>query len=77
MTDKMPFNFLWVGLVHLLFPRARIVHCKRNPVDTCLSIYSTQFAQNWGFASDWKDLASYYRQYLRLMDHWRAVLPSD
>ena len=77
VTDKMPFNFLWVGLVHLLFPRARIVHCKRNPVDTCLSIYSTQFAQNWGFASDRKDLASYYRQYLRLMDHWRAVLPSD
>jgi tetratricopeptide (TPR) repeat protein len=77
VTDKMPFNFLWVGLVHLLFPGARIVHCKRNPVDTCLSIYSTQFAQNWGFASDRADLAAYYRQYLRLMDHWRAALPSD
>ena len=40
VTDKMPFNFLWVGLVHLLLPRARVVHCRRNPIDTCLSIYS-------------------------------------
>ena len=48
VTDKMPFNFLWIGLVHILFPRARIVHCRRNPVDTCLSIYSTLFAQQLG-----------------------------
>lgn len=75
VTDKMPFNFLWIGLVHLLLPRARFVHCRRNPIDTCLSIYSIQFAQNWGFASDRAELAAYYRQYLRLMDHWRAVLP--
>jgi Flp pilus assembly protein TadD len=75
VTDKMPFNFLWVGLFHLLFPRARVVHCRRHPVDTCLSIYTTLFAQHWGFASDRGDLASYYRQYARLMDHWRAVLP--
>jgi tetratricopeptide (TPR) repeat protein len=77
VTDKMPFNFLWVGIVHLLLPRARIVHCRRDPIDTCLSIYQTQFAQSWGFASDRGDLAAYYRQYLRLMDHWRAVLPAD
>ncbi len=77
VTDKMPFNFLWVGLVHLLLPRARVVHCRRNPIDTCLSIYQTQFAQNWSFASDRGDLVSYYRQYLRLMEHWRAVLPPD
>jgi tetratricopeptide (TPR) repeat protein len=77
VTDKMPFNFLWIGLVHRLLPRARVVHCRRNPVDTCLSVYTTQFAQSWGFASDRADLASYYRQYLRLMEHWRAVLPPD
>ena len=47
VTDKMPFNFLWIGLVHLLLPDARIVHCRRNPVDTCLSIYTTHFASNW------------------------------
>jgi len=77
VTDKMPFNFLWVGLVHLLFPRARIVHCRRNPIDTCLSIYFTQFSQSWGYASERGDLVFYYRQYQRLMDHWRAVLPPD
>jgi hypothetical protein len=73
----MPFNFLWIGLVRLLFPNARFIHCRRNPIDTCLSIYSTQFTQSWGYASDRGDLAFYYRQYLRLMEHWRAVLPSD
>jgi tetratricopeptide (TPR) repeat protein len=77
VTDKMPFNFLWVGLVHVLLPKARIVHCRRNPVDTCLSIYSTYFAEHWGFASDRGDLAAYYRQYARLMDHWRTVIPAD
>lgn len=77
VTDKMPFNFLWLGLVHQLLPRARIVHCRRNPVDACLSIYQTQFTQSWSFASDRSDLATYYRQYLRLMDHWRAVLPPE
>jgi tetratricopeptide (TPR) repeat protein len=77
VTDKMPFNFLWIGVAHLLLPRARVIHCRRNPIDTCLSIYQTQFAQHWGFASDRADLAAYYRQYLRLMEHWRAVLPAD
>lgn len=77
VTDKMPFNFLWLGLVRLLFPRARIVHCRRGPVDTCLSIYQTQFSQSWGFASDRGDLVRYYGQYLRLMEHWRAVIPTD
>jgi adenylyl-sulfate kinase len=76
VTDKMPFNFLWVGLVHVLLPKARFVHCRRNPLDTCLSIYSTYFAQHWGFTSDRRDLAAYYRQYARLTDHWRAVLPA-
>ena len=77
VTDKMPFNFLWIGLVHLLLPRARIIHCRRNPVATCLSIYQTQFTEAWGFAGDRGDLVAYYREYLRLMDHWRAVLPPD
>ena len=77
VTDKMPFNFLWIGLVHLLLPRARIIHCRRTPIDTCLSIYQTQFTDNWGFAGDRGDLVAYYRQYQRLMDHWRGVLPAD
>jgi tetratricopeptide (TPR) repeat protein len=76
-TDKMPFNFFWVGLVHLLFPRARIVSSRRNPLDTCLSLYTTGFTADWGFASTTGDLASYYRLYERLMHHWRTVIPSD
>jgi tetratricopeptide (TPR) repeat protein len=75
ITDKMPFNFLWIGLIHLLLPNARFVHVRRNPVDTCLSIYANQFAQDWPFASDRSDLASYYRQYVRSMEHWRSSLP--
>ena len=77
VTDKMPFNFYWMGLVHVLLPKARIVHCRRNPIDTCLSIYTTHFTENWGYASHRGDLAFFYRQYLRLMDHWRAVLPPE
>jgi hypothetical protein len=76
-TDKMPFNFFWLGLVHRLFPRARFVHCRRHPVDTCLSIYTTQFGVSWPFASSRADLALYYRLYARLMDHWRAVIPPE
>jgi tetratricopeptide (TPR) repeat protein len=77
VTDKQPFNLLWLGLIHLLLPRARIVQCRRHPVDTCLSIYFTYFQQVIAFATDKADLAEAYQQYARLMDHWRAVLPPD
>jgi hypothetical protein len=76
-TDKMPFNFFWVGLVHLLLPKARFVFSLRNPVDTCLSIYTTPLRASLGFPSSLGDLAWYYRLHLRLLDHWRAVLPPD
>ena len=77
VTDKMPFNFLWLGLIHLNFPNARVVHCRRDPIDTCLSIYTNHFSTRWEFSADRGDLVFYYRQYLRLMDHWRSVLPPD
>ncbi len=77
VTDKMPFNFFAIGLIRLLFPRARIIHCRRHPIDTCLSIYSTLFASPFAWASDRDDLAFYYRQYERLMAHWQTVLPAD
>lgn len=77
VTDKMPFNFLWAGLIHLALPNARIVHCRRDPVDTCLSIYFTRFATRQEFAYDRGDLVFYYRQYQRIMEHWRSVLPED
>ena len=77
VTDKMPFNFLWAGPIHLVFPRAVIVHCRRNPLDTCLSVFSTDFAPRPDFSTDRDDLLFYYRQYLRLMAHWRTVLPRE
>jgi tetratricopeptide (TPR) repeat protein len=77
ITDKQPFNLLFLGIIHLLLPKARIVQCRRHPVDTCLSIYFTYFKQAIAFATDKADLADAYQQYARLMDHWRAVLPPD
>ncbi len=63
VTDKLPFNFLRLGLIHLLLPRARIIHCRRNPIDTCLSIYSLQFRARMDFAASKSNLAFVYRQY--------------
>jgi tetratricopeptide (TPR) repeat protein len=77
VTDKMPANFTWIGLIHLIFPKARIIHCKRNPIDICLSIYSTYFTARMDFAADRGDLVFFYRQYERLMEHWRSVLPPE
>ena len=76
VTDKNPYNYVWIGLIHLIFPRARIIHCRRHPLDTCISIYTTLFGAQTDFAGDRSDLVFYYRQYLRLMAHWRAVLPA-
>ncbi|HEX8794741.1 MAG TPA: sulfotransferase [Polyangiaceae bacterium] len=77
VTDKMPLNFFWVGLVHLLFPKARFVFSLRDPLDTCLSIYATPLRASLGFTSALGDLAWYYGLHERLLDHWRAVLPAD
>jgi tetratricopeptide (TPR) repeat protein len=77
VTDKMPDNFRLIGLFHLMFPKGRIVHCRRNPADTCLSIYVTPFRKPISFAHDPELIRDYYREYLRLMAHWEQVLPSE
>jgi tetratricopeptide (TPR) repeat protein len=77
VVDKDPFNFLWAGAIHLAFPRALIIHCRRDPIDTCLSVFSTYFRWRPDFATGRDDLVFYYRQYLRLMAHWRATLPAE
>ncbi|MEX1109344.1 MAG: tetratricopeptide repeat protein [Dongiaceae bacterium] len=74
VTDKMPHNFLQLGLIQVLFPNARIVHCRRNPVDTCVSCFMNEFAESHGYSRDLGYLARYYRAYDRLMAHWRTVL---
>jgi hypothetical protein len=77
VVDKMPTNFLSLGLIHAALPRARIIHMRRNPVDTCLSIYFQHFEAANTYANDLEDLAHYYREYRRLMRHWRAALTAD
>jgi tetratricopeptide (TPR) repeat protein len=76
VVDKMPANFLYAGLIHAVFPRARIIHLRRHPIDTCLSIYFQNFLNAPAFCNDLEHLAHYYREYVRITDHWRAVLPA-
>src|SRR5262245_59358707 len=71
----MPLNFLGLGFIATLFPRARIVHCRRDPVDTCLSCYFRDFTASFTFKYNLDHLGTYYREYERLMEHWRRVLP--
>ena len=72
-TDKMPGNFLHIGLIRVLLPNATIIHCARDPVDTCLSCFRNYFAGFHSFAYDLEDLGTYYCLYQKLMDHWRSV----
>ena len=74
IVDKLPSNFLYAGLIHLMFPRARIVHTRRDPLDTCFSCYQTLFSGRQDFAYEVTELARYYRAYDRLSGHWRSVL---
>jgi tetratricopeptide (TPR) repeat protein len=76
VVDKMTINFLHLGLIAVLFPKARIIHCRRDPRDTCLSCFFHNFASTGlNFTFSLQDLGCYYQQYERLMDHWRKVLP--
>jgi tetratricopeptide (TPR) repeat protein len=77
VTEKMPFNFLWAGLIHLAFPRAIIIHCRRAAVDTAVSIHQTHFHPSLAFPTGGPELVAYFRDYQRLIDHWRRVLPAD
>jgi len=75
IVDKMPDNFLSVGLIRLIIPNARIIHTMRDPIDTCVSCYSKLFAEGLHYTYDPGELGRYYRHYRDLMDHWRSVLP--
>ncbi len=74
-VDKAPFNFLCLGLIRLVFPKARIVHCRRDPRDTCLSIFFTNFAEHRSFTTRLADIGAYYACYKRLMEQWRQLFP--
>ena len=75
ITDKLPGNFLFIGLIHLILPKAKIIHMRRDPLDTCLSIYNTLFAHLHYYAYDMRELAQFYQLYSGLMKHWDQVLP--
>lgn len=75
-TDKLPMNFMMIGLIRFALPNARIVHCVRDPRATCLSIYKQSFStENYRFAYDLRTIAQFHKLYQRLMDHWRQVFP--
>ncbi|MDH5570789.1 MAG: sulfotransferase [Gammaproteobacteria bacterium] len=74
VIDKMPNNFIQIGLISLLFPNARIIHCLRNPLDNCLSIYFQNFIWSHDYAVNLSDIGFYYNEHNRLMKHWKEVL---
>jgi len=73
-TDKMPHNFLYLGLIRMAFPKARIIHCRRNPIDVCLGIYRQILGGSHHYAYDQRTLVRYYHAYERLMAHWQRVM---
>jgi tetratricopeptide (TPR) repeat protein len=74
VTDKMPVNFMHLGFIDLLFPNAHVIHCQRDPLDTCLSCYFQSFSGEHPYAYSLSDLGKYYRLYRKLMEHWKKVL---
>lgn len=77
VTDKRPDNFVYIGLIKTLFPDAKIVHTVRNPLDNCLSIFFLHLDQRMSYALDLRDIGHHYRQYLRLMAHWKRLYGDD
>jgi tetratricopeptide (TPR) repeat protein len=75
VTDKMPANYYYAGLIHLALPNSVIIHCRRDPADTCVSCFSMLFAREQTHTYDLAELGRYYRRYQDLMSHWHHVLP--
>ena len=77
VTDKFPINFKWIGMIQLMFPKSKIVHCTRNSKDTCLSIFKNYFVnKKLNFAYDLDELVEYYNQYFNLMKYWKTIFPN-
>lgn len=76
VVDKAPFNSDHLGIIHAVFPHARMIYVRRDPIDTCLSCYFQKLTPTLNFTMDLSELAHYYREHYRLIEHWRAVLPA-
>ncbi len=75
VVDKSPFNSEHLGIIHSVFPKARVIYLRRDPIDTCLSCFFQDFPPLLNFTLDLSDLAHFYRNHHRLMEHWRSALP--
>ena len=75
ISDKMPHNFRHLGSISILLPKAHVIHCRRDPIDNCVSIYTQLFNEKHDYGARLRGLGRYYRAYDRLMAHWRSVLP--
>lgn len=75
LIDKMPGNSVWAGLIHAMLPGARFIHCRRHPLDTCLSMFKLHFGGGVPYSYDLDDLGAAYRVHWDLMRHWREVIP--
>ncbi|WP_411818765.1 sulfotransferase [Hyphococcus sp. DH-69] len=73
-TDKMPFNFLYTGLIRTIFPEAKVIHCVRHPIDVCLSCYFQNLTGNHGFSMSLENAAHYYLSYYKIMSHYKDLL---
>jgi len=77
VTDKAPLNFLWIGFINVFFPNSKIIHCKRNPRDNCVSLYKNIFEGNLNFCYSQEELAKYYNLYLDLIKFWKEFMPDS
>lgn len=75
ITDKMPANYMYVGFLSCILPNAKIIHCRRNPIDTCLSCYKQNFARGQYWSYNLEEMGEAYGNYLSLMEYWREILP--
>ncbi|MEJ1958236.1 MAG: sulfotransferase [Nitrosomonadales bacterium] len=76
ITDKLPGNYCHLGLIHLMLPNAKIIHCMRDPMDTCFSCYSLRFTRGHEYSYDLRALGRQYLRYRKMMKHWHDALPS-
>jgi len=76
ITDKMPHNFRLIGLIKVILPKAKVIHCMRHPMDNCLSVFKNRFSRANHYAYNLRDLGQFYYHYLDLMNHWRNTIPN-
>ena len=77
ITDKTPLNFRWIGIIKLMFPESKIIHCNRNPNDNCVSLYKNIFDGSLDWSYNIEEMSKYYKLYSDLMNFWNNKLPND